>query len=111
MQSRRIKEATAIVVCVASAGGGWYELKRGAQFGNVVCTIGLIWTVSHSWLTGRWLPSKKERNMTMTQIYEAAKSGWFSHRSDAPLERVISWGSSAFFLMLTYWIVSGAWLS
>ena len=110
LKSRRFKEIAAITLCVVSAIGGWYDLKRGAQFGDEVCTISLIWTFAYCWLTGRWLPSKAERNMTMKDIYNAAKADRLPKTNDSPLERTISWGSTAFFLMMLYWIFSGAWL-
>ncbi|MDP9089455.1 MAG: hypothetical protein M3O26_12050 [Pseudomonadota bacterium] len=110
LKSRRFKEIAAITLCLVSAVGGWYDLKRGAQFGDEVCTISLIWIFAYSWLTGRWWPSKAERNMTIQDIYNAAKADRLPKNSDSPLERTISSGSTAFGLMLLYWIFSGAWL-
>jgi hypothetical protein len=48
--------------------------------------------------------------MTMANIYGAAKAGRLPRRNDSAVERVISLGSTAFFLMLLYWFFSGAWL-
>ncbi|HEY2676601.1 MAG TPA: hypothetical protein VGI65_06495 [Steroidobacteraceae bacterium] len=110
LKTRRFKEITAITLCIVSAAGGWYDLRSGAQFGTEVCTIALIWTIAYRWLTGRWLPSKEERNMTMTDIYRAAKAGKLPRSKDSALERAISVGATVFSLMLLYWVFSGAWL-
>ena len=110
LKSRRGKEAGAMVVCIFSAAVGWRELEKGAQFGNVVVTLSLIWNCAHSWLTGRWLPSRTERNMTMSDIYGAAKAGRLPRSRDSALERVISLGGLSFLLMFLYWLFSGAWL-
>ncbi|HEX3395413.1 MAG TPA: hypothetical protein VHS76_01850 [Steroidobacteraceae bacterium] len=109
LKSRRFKEAAAITLCVVSAVGGWYDLERGATFGNEVSTIACIWIFANCWLTGRWPLSKAERNRTLADIYNAAKAGRLPR--ETILERVISWGSIAFILMSLYWIFSGAWLS
>jgi hypothetical protein len=43
-------------------------------------------------------------------MYNAAKAGRLQVEKETALERTISWGSTAFFWMLLYWIFSGAWL-
>jgi hypothetical protein len=89
LKSRRFKEITAMVLCVASAVRGWYDLKLGAPFGIEMATMALVWAFAYGWLTGRWRPSRARRRDTL-------------------LEAVLSWGLWAFFLALVLWIASGA---
>jgi hypothetical protein len=87
--SRRCKEITAMVLCVASAARGWYDLKRGASFGIEMATLLLVWALAYVWLGGRQLWSRPRRRET-------------------PLEAVMSWGMWAFFLAVVLWIATGA---
>jgi hypothetical protein len=89
LKSRRSKEVTAMVLCVASAARGWYDLERGAPFGLEVATMALVWAVAYVWLSGRWQTPRAPRR-------------------DTPLEAVLSWGVWALFLALVLWIASGA---
>jgi hypothetical protein len=90
LKSRRFREITASVLCVASAVRGCYDLKRGAPFGLEIATMGLVWAFAYAWLSGRWPDPRRPR------------------RRDTPLEAVMSWGLWAFFLALVLWIASGA---
>jgi len=111
MKARRFKEAAAMLICGLSAAGGWYGLHRGAEYGTLAGAICAIWTLTYCWLSGRLLPFKVARGATIFEIYRTARSSPRPRRPDTPLERVIAWGSTVFFLMLAYWIFSGAWLN
>ena len=91
-RSRRLREALAMVLCVAAAVRGGFDIERGAPVGMEIAALGLVWTVAYVWLSGRWRPNRPRRR-------------------DTPVEAVLSWGLWACFLALVLWIGSGVWLS
>ena len=108
LKSRRFKEITATVLCVASAVRGWYDLKRGAPVGLEIATMGLVWAFAYGWLSGRWLLLRLRSTRLIARNDGAAPEPRPARRRDTPLEAVMSWGLWAFFLALVLWIASGA---
>ncbi|MGD0494266.1 MAG: hypothetical protein ABSC32_22310 [Steroidobacteraceae bacterium] len=108
LKSRRFKEVTAMVLCVASAVRGWYDLKHGATFGIEMATMGLVWAFAYGWLTGRRLPLRLRSARLIGHVEGAGEAARRPRRHDTPLEAVLSWGLWAFFLALVLWIASGA---
>jgi hypothetical protein len=107
LKSRRFKEVTAMVLCVASAVRGWYDLARGASFGLEIATMGLVWAVAYLWLSGRRLPLRLRGAQPLAREDGAVQTRR-PPRRDTPLEAVLSWGLWALFLALVLWIASGA---
>ncbi len=107
LKSRRFKEVTAMVLCVASAVRGWYDLERGAPFGLEIATMGLVWAVAYVWLSGRWLPLRLRSTQPVAGEDGAVRTPR-PPRRDTPLEAVLAWGLWALFLALVLWIASGA---
>jgi hypothetical protein len=108
LKSRRFKEITATVLCVASAVRGCYNLEQGAPFGIEIAAMGLVWAFSYGWLTGRWLPLRLRSPRVIAHNDGEAPAPRRPRRRDTPLEAVLSWGLWVFFLGLVLWIASGA---
>jgi hypothetical protein len=111
LKSRRFKEVTAMVLCVASAMRGWYDLERGAPFGPEIATMALVWAVAYVWLSGRRLPLSGLRSTQPAAREDGAVQTPRTprpSRRDTPLEAVLSWGVWALFLALVLWIALGA---
>ena len=108
LKSRRFKEVTVMVLCVASAVRAWFDLERGAPFGPEIATMALVWAAAYAWLSGRRLPLRWLRSTQPASRAEGAVQTPRPPRRDTPLEAVLSWGVWALFLALVLWIASGA---
>lgn len=109
LKSRRFKEIAAMVLCVASAARGWYDLERGASFGMEMAAMGLVWGAAYVLLSGRRPLSGLLGAPPALREDGRARLGR-PRRRYTPLESVLSWGAWAFFLALVLWIASGGWL-